>query len=281
MAIMVGGYRDRGAEMSYAELLRDMFPGLEPTVDDLCLLETHQIKELRRRVTPGTLATVLHAHPHVRQVLVARCPDEAAAIDRILAEHQPAAVGKAARDVQDLLWEVADLIVYQREPAAYDALAVHEWDFAAVTDVVSLDDKVVIDAGAGTGRVAFEACAAARYVFAVEPSSVMRRYMRTKAEAAGIRNLFVLDGFLNTIPLPAATGEVLVTCRAIGWRLDDELAEIDRVVASGGVALHLLGTPHPAEPGDRLDSALFAHGYEPGTYREGSGLSRRYIKHMP
>jgi hypothetical protein len=43
------------------------------------------------------------------------------------------------------------------------------------------------------------------------------------------------------------------------------------------VALHLLGVPHPAESGDRLDRALFDHGYEPGTYREGSGLIRRYV----
>jgi predicted RNA methylase len=51
-----------------------------------------------------------------------------------------------------------------------------------VSDVTMLTDKVVIDAGAGTGRVAFDAAALARHVFAVEPVGTLRQYIRDRPE---------------------------------------------------------------------------------------------------
>jgi hypothetical protein len=43
----------------------------------------------------------------------------------------------------------------------------------------------------------------------------------------------VLDGTLHAIPVPADTADVLLTCRAIGSRLEEELVEIERVVWAG------------------------------------------------
>ena len=107
-----------------------------------------------------------------------------------------------------------------------------------------------------------------------------RQYMREKATRLGIEDLFVVDGFLHAIPLPPASADVLLTCRAIGWRLEEELPEIERVVKPGGVALHLFGMPHPAPPDEELDQILLAHGYQPGTYQEGSALKRKYSKQI-
>ena len=95
-----------------------------------------------------------------------------------------------------------------------------------------------------------------------------------------VGNLFVIDGFLHAIPLPAATADVLITCRAIGWRLTEELPEIERVVRPGGTALHLYGVPHPAPDGDEFHHKLLARGYQPGTYREGPALNRKYWKQI-
>ena len=150
----------------------------------------------------------------------------------------------------------------------------------AVVDVVELEGKAVVDAGAGTGRVAFAVSPAARHVFAIEPVANLRRYMREEAIRLAIENLFVVDGFLHAIPLPSAGADVLLTCRAIGWRLEDELPEIERVVKPGGFAVHFFGVPHPAPPGEELHRTLLAHGYQPGTYQEGSALNRRYWKQI-
>jgi len=55
-----------------------------------------------------------------------------------------------------------------------------------------------------------------------------------------MHNLFVMDGTLDSIPLPGHSLDVLITSNAIGWNLVEELEEIERVVKPGGHAIHLL-----------------------------------------
>ena len=49
-----------------------------------------------------------------------------------------------------------------------------------------------------------------------------------------------MDGTLDFIPLPHDSLDMLITSNAIGWNLDEELREIERVVKAGGHAIHLL-----------------------------------------
>ena len=192
--------------------------------------------------------------------------------------HRPGGTDDLVGCEQAVVWEVADWIVYQRAPEVYDAQAGIDWTIAAVTEATTLTDKVVIDAGAGTGRVAFDAAPAARHVFAVEPVATLRHFIRDKAERRRVNNLFTLDGFLHAIPLPAASADVLLTCQAIGWALPDEVAEIERVVAPGGVAMHLFGTPEAADRDQPLFRALQASGYQPRTYRDDQMTIHAYVK---
>jgi ubiquinone/menaquinone biosynthesis C-methylase UbiE len=162
----------------------------------------------------------------------------------------------------------------------YNTRSGAEWDVGAVTGVVDLEGKVVIDAGAGTGRVAFAVAPYARHVFAFEPVATLRRSMRDKAARAGIDNVYVADGLLHSIPLPAAGADVLLTCQAIGWSLDAELTEIERVVRPGGVALHLFDTPEAAPADGPLFGALVANGYEHDVFRSGAATMHRYQKRI-
>ena len=266
--------------MTYTDLLREMFPDLDPEVHDLFLLESHQIDALPERVPAPDLAAVLHAHPRLRRFLVARHPEIEGFLVRILAEHGPVGASDLAACEQALVWEIADWIAYQRAPQSYDTAAKVDWDLAAVTGVVSLAGKVVIDAGAGTGRVALDAAPVARHVFAVEPVATLRQYLRDKATRLGIDNLFVVDGFLHAIPLPAGTADVLLTCQAIGWNLPDEILEIERVTKPGGTAMHLFGTPAAVQPDNPLHQPLLAAGYQPATYERRDAYIRTYSKQI-
>jgi len=265
--------------LPYADHLRVLFPTLELEVTDLFALEAHQIADLPARAPARELAEVLHVHPEVRAFLEIRYPPIAGFLTGVLAEHSPADPADLAASEQTLLWEIGDFIAYDTAPELYDAISVHAWDFEAVNDVVELDDRIVIDAGAGSGKVAFEAVRRARHVFAVEPVARLREFMRDKAVASGVTNLFVLDGTLDAIPLPADTADVLLTCRAIGWHLDEELAEIERVVRAGGVALHL-GFPHPPPDGDVLHRRLTEVGYVVAAYDEGQERRGSYRKQL-
>ena len=58
-----------------------------------------------------------------------------------------------------------------------------------------------------------------------------------------------------------------------------ELIEIERVVRSGGVALHL-GFPHPPSPDDPLDGQLAETGHAVVTYAEGQERRTAYRKQI-
>lgn len=265
--------------MPYADHLRGLFPTLELQVADLFALEAHQIAELPTRAPDKALAEVLHAHPEMRAFLEVRHPPIADHLSCVLATHAPSEGAAIVRSEQDLLWEIADLLVYDTAPQLYDALPTNDWDFAVVHDLVDLTDRTVIDAGAGSGKVAFGAAARARHVFAVEPVARLREFLRDRAAASGVTNLFVLDGTLDAMPLPTDTADVLLTCRAIGWRLDEELVEIDRVVRAEGVALHL-GLPHPPSGDDQRHVRLTEAGYAVVTYAEGQDQRTAYRKQL-
>lgn len=262
--------------MTYARLLRDRYPGLDPRVDDFYLFEAHQIAALPDRAPPRQLAAVLHSRPELHRFFVAREPEIESFLAGLVAAHPPVGPGEQAECEAALSWELADWILYQRDPGRYDDSSEFDVGLSAITDSVGLAGKVVVDAGAGTGQLAFAVCPLARHVFAVEPVASCRRFIRERAAQRALTNVFVLDGFLHAIPLPAASADVLLTRQAIGWDLAAELAEIERIVAPGGTALHLVGTPYPAAPDDELHRSLVAAGYEPGAYREHDVAKARY-----
>jgi len=41
------------------------------------------------------------------------------------------------------------------------------------------------------------------------------------------------------LPFPDNSADILMTSNAIGWKLKDELIEIERVVKQGGIAIHI------------------------------------------
>ncbi|MCP4241102.1 MAG: class I SAM-dependent methyltransferase [bacterium] len=267
-----------GGEVGYAELLRGLFPDLNPVVDDLFLLEAHQVAGLVGRAPSRELAEVLHAHPRLHRYLNTRYPPIAESLVRLLAAHDPANNAELRECEQAVVWEIVDWIVYQRAPESYDTAAIVDWDIAALTEVADPVGKVVIDAGAGTGRVAFSLAPDARHVFAVEPVTALRRYLRDKAAHLGIGNVYVLDGFLHAIPLPDDSADVLVTLQAIGWHLDEELVEIKRVVKPGGTAVHLFGAGDAASFDHPVDRSLEKSGYRSDRYEETGLLIQRCWK---
>ncbi len=266
--------------MSYAQHLRETFARLAPVVDDLFLLEAHQIAQMPDRAPHRELAAVLHVHPDLYRFLVVRHPPIRGFLEWVLSTYGPGPDEGVPGASDTLLWEIADWIVYQREPEAYDTADLGGWDLDAVAQKVALDAKVVIDAGAGTGRLAFAVAPLARHVFAVEPVATLRTFMREKATSSRIGNLFVLDGLLSAIPLPARAADVLLTHQAIGWDLATELAEVERVVKEGGTAMHTLGGPGATRSDNPLHDPLLAHGYRSDIFEKGDVRMIRYWKRI-
>jgi len=227
--------------MGYAQSLKKRFPGLIIKAEDLLLLEDFQVKYLPDRILEKEFSILLQAYPMVHRFLVLKYPPIEDFINSILPAHKPAENEDILEDsCQDLLWEIADLIVYTKYPEVYDEQSGLIWELSELSSVTSIEGKTILDAGAGTGRLAFMVAPVAGTVYAMEPVGNMRRFIREKAARMNTKNLFVIDGFLDSIPLPDKSLDILMTANAIGWNLEEELKEIERIIKPGGYAIHLL-----------------------------------------
>ena len=114
----------------HEQSLRLQFPELDPVIDDLFLLEAHQVACLPERAPRDELATVLRARPGLRAHLCARHPPTEPFLAELLRTASP---NMDLAECEDrLVWELADWIVYQRAPAMYDASVVSAWSMEAL-----------------------------------------------------------------------------------------------------------------------------------------------------
>ena len=147
-----------------------------------------------------------------------------------------------------------------KSPATWDALPWSYWDPSEIHDRVDVRDRVVLDIGAGTGQVTLRCAPRAKRVIALEPVAVLREYIERKMSAHGFQNVTTLDGLLERVPLADDAVDVAILSNgSFGWKPDEELCEIDRVVTHGGTALMLA----PGGPGDfDLVNRIRRAGYE-------------------
>lgn len=263
--------------------LRRVFEGVDLHVEDLYLLEPFQIEYFPGWVPQRELASVLWAHPAIDRFLRTRAPAIAMFLDATKARHSsPADRSDLTQSEDTVIWTIADLIVYNKCPEVYDRLEFHNWDFGEVTNITPLKGRVVVEVGSGTGRVALEAAASASAVVAVEPVRRLRHFIRDKAQQWDRRNIRVVAGFGHDIPLPDDSADVVITSHALGWRLDDELAEFERVVAPAGYIIHCPGTAEiGAEEQQHRRLVESAWNYRFARYREADGWKRKYWKQLP
>ncbi len=267
-------------KMRYSEHLRKLFPNICLTVEDLFLLETFQIKYLPERVPKKEFSALLRANPIIHRFLVSKHPPIKNFVDSVLKENNPITDKNLIEEYcQELLWEIGELFVYNKYPEVFDADVDLTWKLDEIIPTEFLKGKTVIDAGAGSGRISFRVVKYAETVYAVEPASSFRGFIRKKANRENINNLFVTDGFLNLIPLPDNSADVLITSNAIGWELEEELKEIERVLKPNAYAIHLFRNFYPESTNKHHDTLVSPDWiYICDNYTDDKGLKLKYSK---
>jgi len=257
-----------------------MFPTEKIEFEDFYLLEAFQISLLPGWVPKREFAVALWANPSIEKFLKKKYPPIRDFIDKIKKGTPPAKDNNdLAICIKKVIETCSDILIYNKCPEVYDNLEFHNWDFKEITSVVSLEDKIILDGGSGTGRVALEAAEYARYVFAMEPVTRLRQFIKEKAEKLKMDNIYVIDGFLHSIPLPDAFIDVLITSHALGWQLKDELMEFERVVKNGGCIIHCPGTADVSSE-EETHNKLVENGYNFDKYKEADGWKRKYWKRV-
>ena len=156
--------------MGYSKVLRELFPDIALHPEDLLLLETFQIKYLPDRVAVKEFATLLHAYPVIQRFLISKYAPIETFLRKILEENEPVRdADRVEEQCQEALWEIADLIIYNKKPELFDSKAPIKWEIDEISTITSMEGKVVADVGAGSGRIAFLMAPFAQTVFAVEP----------------------------------------------------------------------------------------------------------------
>ena len=78
------------------------------------------------------------------------------------------------------------------------------------------------------------------------------------------------------------SADVVISSHALGWRLEDELAEFERVAAPGGYIIHCPGTAEiAAEEQQHRRLIEMPWSYRFARYREADGWKRKYWKQLP
>lgn len=266
--------------MKYATHLKKLFGNIHLSIEDILLLESFQINYLPDRVPRKEFAAVLKTYPFIQRFLISKNPSIENFIQNILKKNK-AVKDKAIIDAHcnELVWEIADMIVYNKYPEIYNEKVKFTWTIKEIIPKELLQGKTVADVGAGSGMLSFLVSEFAKIVYAIEPLSSFRSYIKETAEKEKCENIYAIDGFLDAIPLPDNSFDILFTSNAIGWNLEKELHEIERVVKPGGHAIHLMRaydekTETPFH--DRLVSDDW--NYNCFQYRETDGLKLKYSK---
>ncbi len=139
--------------------------------------------------------------------------------------------------LDELFWE----LTYWKTPDLYEELTQGEKIHPAIFQHLDADlrDKVVLDAGAGSGRASFECLHHhARMIYAMEPSPGLRQIFERKLSSEQQKRLQLCSGRFNAIPLPDDSVDVALSCSA--FTADPEqggelsLQEFRRVTRPGG-----------------------------------------------
>ena len=242
----------------------------------LLLLERVQLSWFPGWVPEDDLAQALKANPAVEWYMRHKCPEIENWLNWIMSRTPDLANQKTTRQAEIAVLEsIDDLAVYVTDPATYDAQPFLNWDSHKMT-VVDFTSKIVIDVGAGTGRLALVAAETAQTVYAVEPVGNLREYLRKKAAKLGVRNVFVMDGLITALPFPERFSDVTMSGHAYGDAPVDEYNELVRVTRPGGAILLCPGNGDTDNP---VHDFLLSHDFAWSRFEEPQdGWKRKYWK---
>lgn len=189
------------------------------------------------------LAIALANHPAVAWYCKEKAPETAAYVDSLLARAPQNLPAEEVRAAECFVLDQIDWAVVYVYPELMEQNCpyIYAWDKARLFELADFSGRLVLDVGAGTGRLAFAAAEQARHVYASEPVDRLREFMRAKIQREGVSNVAVLDGMCDCLPYEDSTFDIVMSGHVVGDDYDSELAELERVVKPGGWILDCPG----------------------------------------
>ena len=213
------------------------------------------------------MGIALNHNPVVKWYFMHKCPEFAEVIEKVAADHSGKVSPEEARKAEIFIIEsCCDSITYANpEYMAANSgwWTMKEVDKARLFELADFRDKIVLDVGSGSGRLAFAAAEKAAWVYASEPVDMLREFMRDRIKRENIRNIRVVDGIVTELPYPDSIFDIVMSGDVVGDDYDVEIAELTRVCKSGG---WLLDCPSSYEGEDDENDDLVERGWEAAGY---------------
>lgn len=248
----------------------------------LLLLEQVQLSWFPGWLPEGPLSIALRANPAVDWYLRHKCPSLNAWLDKVMAQHdeiQPRSISEIRQAETEVLGSIVDLLVYVLDPQIYDNLPFMKWDPQELVSLVNFNQKTVIDVGSGTGKLALTAAQNdAAVVYAVEPVTNLRAFIKNKALALGLKNVFAVDGLITDLPFPDGFADVTMAGHVFGDDPEAEYLELVRTTCPGGMVILCPGNNDLENDRHKY---LVAQGFQWDRFEEPvDGIKRKYWKQV-
>lgn len=190
----------------------------------------------------NSVGDVFNHYPTIYWCWKHRAPEKADQIDQLASAGR---VGLSRDELRQseikLIESMETTIVYMYPEIMETCDYIRQWDKKYLLELADFTDRKVLDIGAGTGRLTFAVHDKARYIYASEPTDMLRDYMRDKAAEKGIENITVVDGTIESLPFDDETFDIVMSGHVMGDDYEAEFKELNRVLRSGGLIIDCIG----------------------------------------
>lgn len=188
------------------------------------------------------MAMALYNYPHVKEFVRIKSPECIPYLEEIEKVDCTNYSKEQLREAETKLLQMHEtFVVYAYPEVMNNVNYIRNWSKENLYRLVDLKEKVVLDVGAGTGRLTFAAAEIAKMVYASEPCDMLREYMRDYIKKENIKNVRVVDGFVTSLPYEDDTFDVVICGHVIGDDYDQEINEMTRVIKNGGYIVECNG----------------------------------------
>lgn len=225
------------------------------------------------------LGIALDNNPEVAWYFKTRCPEMEMSVNQLIEGATKKVSIVEIRKAETFIIDYLDWAVVYVYPELMNEKCpyITEWDEDKLLSMTDFNNKVVLDIGSGTGRLAFAAAKLAQKVYASEPVDRLREFMRDKIRKENISNVVVIDGTVEEIPYPDNSFDIVMSGHVVGDDYARELAEITRVVKPNGYIIDCVGEDD--RKCDKPKQELLDAGFEYSYYKSKTGGDvYRYIK---
>jgi len=234
-----------------------------------------------------SMGVALNANPAVKWYFIHRCPECADVVDEVTANAPVVTDAAEIRKAEMYALESVEDFVIHTTPEKMETSCeyIYAWDKERLYELADFKDKLVLDVGAGSGRLTFAAAVYANEVYASEPVGTLREYIRNKAKTEGFTNVRVAEATVTSIPYPDNSFDIVMSGHVVGDELDEEIAELTRVCKPGGWLIDCPGdetrTGEGSEQEEQAEQRdeLVERGWEKMSYVGNTGsITNRYRK---